>query len=131
METPTPQGSLSLFAVINGKKVNQAITIDIQMSRTISDLRDVIKVQFPLDLHYDDCKHLHNIPAGQMTLWRAVLPHPDHWPGLKGMGDETVTLDKCKTKVKLGLDELVCDVFTRENYSPKGGMMFVVFEFDI
>ncbi|KAG0378488.1 hypothetical protein BGX24_003700 [Mortierella sp. AD032] len=131
MAATTPQRNLALFAVLNGKTVNQALTIDIPMSRTINDLRDMIKVQIPLDPHYDDCKHLHNLPVERMTLWRAVLPHPDHWPGLKAMGDEAVVLNKCKTKVQLGLDGLVCDVFTRENYSPKDGMMFVVLEFDV
>jgi hypothetical protein len=95
---------------------------------TIKDLRQLTKEKMAKDPNHEDCC---DIPAEKLILWRAVLPHPPYYPGQTALANERVYLEKIDIKDQLGLDEKIADVFTRENYSPREGVMLVVFEIDI
>ncbi|KAF9901933.1 hypothetical protein EC991_005474 [Linnemannia zychae] len=128
MAQPAIDYLMSFFVLQNGKRFNQFMLIDIRESKTIKDLRQITKERMTANPIYAEYCH---IPAESLTLWRAVLPHPPYYPGQVALANESVHLEKIDVKDRLGLDEKIEDVFTRGNYSPREGVMLIVFEINI
>ncbi|KAF9117232.1 hypothetical protein BGW39_002421 [Mortierella sp. 14UC] len=127
MAQPITDHLMSFFVLLNGKRFNQFMLIDIRESKTIKDLRQLTKKRMTENPIYAE---YHHIPVERLTFWRAVLPHPPYYPGQTALANELLHLEKISVKYQLGLDEKIEDSFTREKYSPRGGVMLVVFEID-
>ncbi|KAG0273663.1 hypothetical protein BGZ95_010540 [Linnemannia exigua] len=118
---------MNLFVLLNGKRVNEAIQIEISTSSTIKDLRHLIKDKMSRDSNYEYVNH---IDVEKMVLRKAILPCPDSFSSVQAMGNEVVRLDSSVTSWRLGLTEKVDDVFGEGKCFPPDGLRFVVFEFD-
>ncbi|KAG0247041.1 hypothetical protein BG011_002154, partial [Mortierella polycephala] len=58
--------TLTLFCVVNGESTSNAFPVEIESTKTIGDLKELIKVERTPE--YDD------IAADRLTLWRATIP---------------------------------------------------------
>ncbi|KAF9112859.1 hypothetical protein BGX30_007159, partial [Mortierella sp. GBA39] len=57
---------LTLFCLVDGEATSNAFSIEIEQTKTVDHLKDLIKVKKTIDFN--------DIDADQLTLWRVSIP---------------------------------------------------------
>ncbi|KAG0196176.1 hypothetical protein BGX33_001959, partial [Mortierella sp. NVP41] len=91
---------LSLFCLVDGEATTNAFPVEIESTKTIGDLKDLIKAKQSPD--FDD------IVANSLTLWRVSIPDDDD------NDEHPILLDKVSEKKKLKATTKLSKVFDTE-----------------
>ncbi|OAQ22287.1 hypothetical protein K457DRAFT_345756 [Linnemannia elongata AG-77] len=90
---------LSLFCLVNGEATSNAFPVEIESTKTIGDLKELIKTKKTNDFQ--------DVDADKLTLWRVSIPDDDD-------NDLPVLLDSVPEKKKLKATTRLLKVFDTE-----------------
>ncbi|OAQ22101.1 hypothetical protein K457DRAFT_429179 [Linnemannia elongata AG-77] len=90
---------LTLFCLVDGEATSQAFSIDIDQTKTVDHLKDLIKTK--------KANNFGDVDADQLLLWRVSIPDDDD-------NDLPVLLDSVPEKKKLKATTRLLKVFDTE-----------------
>ncbi|KAF8926344.1 hypothetical protein BGZ47_002801, partial [Haplosporangium gracile] len=91
---------LTLFCLVDGEGTSNAFPVEIESSKTIGDLKELIKTK--KTPRFDD------VAADELTLWRVCIPDDDD------DDEQPILLDKVTEKKKLKATTRLLKVFDAE-----------------
>ncbi|KAG0044232.1 hypothetical protein BGZ89_006131, partial [Linnemannia elongata] len=91
---------LNLFCLVNGEATSNAFPVEIESTKTIGDLKELIKTKKTNDFQ--------DVDADKLTLWRVSIPDDDDDDEIPFVLDN-VNKDKKKLRATRGLLEVFPD----------------------
>ncbi|KAF9119193.1 hypothetical protein BGX30_004020 [Mortierella sp. GBA39] len=88
---------LTLFCLVDGKATSNAFSIEIEQTKTVDHLKDLIKAKKTIDFN--------DIDAEQLTLWKVAIPDDDEDEEVPILLSAVSTKDRKKLKATRELEE--------------------------
>ncbi|KAG0378489.1 hypothetical protein BGX24_003701 [Mortierella sp. AD032] len=120
------KGVRGLQTIVDGDTISESFFVDLPTAHTVMDLKGAIRDTMSRLDHFKQSSLL-DVAMDKIQVWKVLFPPIlATAAGLRNLGQEEVHLNNLKTKTKLGLTQMLEDVFQGDNTLAEGLVLVVV-----